>query len=194
MKILGNRFDLDNPSSIYLNMDCMEVMKEFPDKFFHLAIVDPPYGINSPNMSMGSNKSRQGNGYPGISTAEKVRKGRLNQGAGKLKNRALNTIDCSWDSERPKPEYFEELRRVSKNQIIFGYNYFSDMLPPCRGFIAWDKCQPWENFSQAELAYTSFDMPAKLIRLSNTGGKNAEKKDTPNTKTCQFVSMDNSEV
>ena len=166
----------------YYNMDCMVGVKEFPDKFFDLAVVDPPYGINAPNMSMGSNKSRSGDGYPGVSVAERLRKGRLNQGAGKLKNRALNTMDCSWDSERPSAEYFEELFRVSKNQIIFGYNYFSDMLPPCRGFIAWDKCQPWENFSQVELAWTSYDMPSKLVRLSNTGGANTEEKIHPTQK------------
>lgn len=69
--------------SVFCNMDCMEGMKEYPDKYFDLAIVDPPYGINSPNMSMGSNKSRSRDGYPGVSTAEKLRKGRLNAGAGR---------------------------------------------------------------------------------------------------------------
>lgn len=170
----------------YYNMDCMDGMKEFPDKYFDIAVVDPPYGINAPNMSMGSNKSRKGDGYPAVSTAEKIRKGRLNQGAGKLKNRALNQMDCSWDCETPNHEYFKELFRVSKNQIIFGYNYFSDMLPPCRGFIVWDKCQPWENFSQAELAWTSYDIPAKLIRLSNTGGANLEEKIHPTQKPIEL--------
>lgn len=147
----------------YYNMDCMVGMKEFPDKYFDLAVVDPQYGI-----------------------LRKLRKGRLNQGAGKLKNRALNTMDCSWDNERPKPEYFEELFRVSKNQIIFGYNYFSDMLPMCRGFIAWDKCQPWENFSQVELAWTSFDIPSKIIKISNTGGANTEEKIHPTQKPIEL--------
>lgn len=104
----------------FYNMDCMEGMKQFPDKYFELAIVDPPYGINAPNMSVGTNKSRKGDGYPGVSTAEKMRKGRLNQGSGKLKNRALNTMDCTWDEEPPTPEYFKELFRVSKNQVIWG--------------------------------------------------------------------------
>lgn len=152
-------------------MDCMDGMKQFPDKYFELAIVDPPYGINAPNMSMGSNKSRNGrdkNGekqYPGVSTAEKLRKGRLNAGAGKLKNRALNTMSCDWDYEKPSPEYFKELRRVSVNQIIWGGNYFD--LPPTRGIICWDKCQPWENFSQWEMAWTSFSKPAALFKFDN---------------------------
>lgn len=162
--------------------DCMDYLPQFPDKYFDLAVVDPPYGINAPEMSMGSNKSRKGDGYPGVSTAEKLRKGRLNNGAGKLKNRVLNTMDCSWDMERPGQEYFEELFRVSKNQIIFGYNYFSDMLPICRGIIVWDKRQPWENFSQAEIAWTSYDRPASLVSISNTGGANAERKIHPTQK------------
>lgn len=122
-------------------MDCMKGMKEFPDKYFELAIVDPPYGNNAPKMSMGSNKSRKGDGYPGISVAERIKKGRLNAGAGKLKNRALNTMSCNWDFEPPEKAYFDELFRVSLNQIIWGGNYFP--LPPTRGIISWDKIQPW---------------------------------------------------
>lgn len=172
------------------NMDCMEGMKLIPDKYFSLAIVDPPYGINAPNMSMGSNKNRGGrdkNGekqYPGVSTAEKLRKGRLNAGAGKLKNRALNKMPIAWDCEKPTPEYFKELFRVSQNQIIWGGNYFD--LPPTRGIVCWDKCQPWENFSQWEMAWTSFDKPAALYRLSNTGGANAEKKIHPTQKPVKL--------
>ena len=159
----------------FYNMDCMEGLKQFPDNFFDLAVVDPPYGINAPNMKMGSNPGR-------ISTAEKIRKGRLNQGAGKLKNRVLNTMNCNWDSARPSKEYFEELFRVSKEQIVFGFNYFSDLLPPSRGIIVWDKRQPWENFSQAEIAWTSFDKPAAIVRISSRGGANSEEKIHPTQK------------
>jgi len=170
-----------------LNCDCMEYMKTVPDKFFDLAIVDPPYGINADNMQMGSapNRSRNdgfGSG-PGVSTAVKQKKNRLqrlNGGGGKLKNRILNTSKIGWDNEQPPYEYFEELRRVSVNQIIWGGNYF--YLPPTRGIVAWDKMQPWENFSQFELAWTSFDTPAKLFRYSNTGGANFEKKIHPTQK------------
>lgn len=158
--------------TLYL-ADCMDVMKTFSDKQFDLAIVDPPYGINADNMNMGTHLTRSGDGYPGESTATRLRKGRLNSGGGKLKNRILNNSDASWDVA-PDKEYFDELFRVSKNQIIWGGNYFP--LPPTRGIIFWDKIQPWENFSQFELAWTSFDRPAAMIRLSNTGGANAEKK------------------
>lgn len=164
----------------FYNMDCMDGMKEFPDDFFDLAIVDPPYGINATKMSMGTNKARKMGGYPSVSTADRVRKGRLNQGAGKLKNRAIQNMNCEWDFSPPGQEYFSELFRVSKNQIIWGGNYFD--LPPTRGIIAWDKLQPWENFSQFELAWTSFDKPAAIFRYSNTGGANRERKIHPTQK------------
>ena len=167
-----------------LHIDCMEYMATVPDKYFDLAIVDPPYGINAPNMQMGSHPKRSRNdGYgsgPAVSTAVKLKKGRLNGGSGKLKNRALNTMNCNWDYEKPDAGYFIELMRVSKNQIIWGGNYFH--LPPTRGIICWDKMQPWENFSQFELAWTSFDVPAKIFRYSNTGGANAEIKIHPTQK------------
>lgn len=142
------------------NVDCMEFMRTIPDKFFSLAIADPPYGINAPNMNMGATKSYE-------STA-KICKGRLNQGAGKLKNIALNTLPCDWDSMPPTKEFFEELERISVNRIIFGANYFE--MPPTRCIVVWDKKQNWENFSQVEIAWTSFDMPAKIFRKGVSGG------------------------
>ena len=122
-------------------MDCMEYMRTIPDKAFQLAIVDPPYGLDRKST----------------------------QGAGKLKNRELNKGDIArrWDTA-PTEEYFKELRRVSENQIIWGGNYFD--LPPSRCFICWDKVQPWENFSQVEFAWTSFDSPAQLFRFDNRTG------------------------
>ena len=119
------------------NMDCIEGMKQFPDKYFELAIVDPPYGL------------------PKDST----------HGRGKLKNRILNNGSLELWDKQPSLEYFKELRRVSVNQIIWGGNYFD--LPPTRGIICWDKCQPWENFSQWEMAWTSFSKPAALFKFDN---------------------------
>ena len=139
----------------------------YADNYFDLAIVDPQYGINAPNMPMGTNKSRTENGYPAVSTAMKIKK--------ELKSNSSN-----WDDKPPPKEYFEELFRVSKNQIIWGGNYFD--LPPTRGIIAWDKKQPWDNFSQFELAWTSFDKPAALFSYSNTGGANTEIKIHPTQK------------
>lgn len=167
------------PISEVFCMDCLDYMRSIPNKYFDLAVVDPPYGINAPAMDMGSSKGN-------TSTATKLRKGRLNGGARKLKNRALNTMSCDWDFSPPTQEYFDELRRVSKNQIIWGGNYFP--LPPTRGIICWDKRHPWENFSQVEIAWTSFDCPAKIVRISTTGGNNHEEKIHPTQKPVSLYS------
>lgn len=164
----------------FYNMDCMEGMKEFPSLFFDLAIVDPPYGINALDTKKERNTAEKEKKICGKDAARKLKKGRLNQGGGKLKNSALQNMHCNWDFEPPSAEYWKELFRVSKNQIIWGGNYFP--LPPTRGVIAWDKCQPWENFSQFELAWTSFDRPAALFRYANSGGVNREPKIHPTQK------------
>jgi site-specific DNA-methyltransferase (adenine-specific) len=160
------------------------LMSRYPDNYFDLAIVDPPYGINAANMQMGSNPKRSKNdGFgsgPSVSTAVKSKKGRLNSGGGHFKGKNLTTMNCDWDNAIPDLEYFEELKRVSKNQVIWGGNYFP--LPPTRGILVWDKKQAWDNFSQVELAWTSFDYPAKLYRLSNTGGANDQDKIHPTQK------------
>lgn len=155
------------------NIDCMEYMRTLPDKYFDLAIADPPYGINATKMGMGK----------GFSDGKYTPSKRLNGGAGKLKNRVLNQSNCEWDSKPPTKEFFEELFRVCKNAIIWGGNYFD--LPPTRCFICWDKMQPWENFSQAEYAWTSFDKPAKLYRQIN-GGANSERKIHPTQKPTEL--------
>ena len=124
------------------NIDCMEYMRTLPDNAFTLTIADPPYGLGKSST----------------------------QGSGKLKNRQLNQGNIHrWD-KAPSKEFFDELFRISENVIIWGGNYFD--LPPTRCVIAWDKCQPWQNFSQVEMAWTSFDYPAKLFRYDNrTKGK-----------------------
>jgi len=161
------------PTSEVFNVDCMEYMRTLPDKAFQLAIADPPYGINAPKTGMGS----------GYSDGHYTPTKRLNGGAGKLKNRVLNQSNCEWDSKPPTKEFFDELFRVCENVIIWGGNYFD--LPPTRCVIAWDKVQPWENFSQIELAWTSFDKPAKLYRQIN-GGANGERKIHPTQKPVEL--------
>lgn len=103
----------------FYNMDCMEGMKEFPDKYFDLAIVDPPYGIGVQTMQ--------------YTKTGKRRASRKSEAA----CRDYRRTD-EWDI-KPSEEYFRELKRVSKSQIIWGGNYFSDILPPSRSFIVWDK-------------------------------------------------------
>ena len=135
-------------SDVY-NVDCSEYMKTLPDKAFALAIADPPYEIGTGNVNKGKST------YTG---AGKLRGRVLNQQAGKF---------YEWD-KAPRKEFFDELKRVSQNQIIWGGNYFD--LPPTRCFVCWDKVQPWPNFSQAEYAWTSFDFPAKLFKFDNRTG------------------------
>lgn len=172
------------PISESVLADRIEYMKSFPDNFFNLALLDPEYGINATGMRMGSAPTRKKesgkDSYPSISTVEKIKKGRLNSGGGKLKNRKLNTSNIDWDNTIPDEEYFYQAFRVSVNQAIWGGNYFP--LPPTRCILAWDKMQPWENFSQVEMAWTSFDKPAMLFRYSNTGGGNHESKVHPTQK------------
>ena len=129
--ICGTEFDLEQPTSIYVNCDCMIGMKQFPDKYFDLAVCDPPYGIN----------------------IEK---------SGRLKKYNTNNV---WDNQVPDKTYFEELFRVSKNQIIFFFNYFE--LPPTKCFLIWDKKQPEDiSFASCEFAWTSFNTPAKTFYMS----------------------------
>ena len=125
-------FNYEEMKNKIILADCMDIMKDIPDKFFELAIVDPPYGIGK----------------------------RLSQGAGKLKNSALQNMNSEWDV-LPDENYFKELNRISINQIIWGGNYFT--LPPTRGIICWDKKQFMPTFSRWELAWTSFDRPAKMF-------------------------------
>lgn len=152
------------------NMDCMDAMREMPDKFFDLAVVDPPYGITVDLQSLG-----KGTGLaPQANTQARITKSRMH-GGGKLKDRAINKYDSSWDSSPPPQEYFQQLFRVSRNQVIWGGNYFN--LPPTRGILCWDKEQTFLNFSQWEMAWTSFDFPAKLFRFSNRGFLCPEKEE-----------------
>lgn len=177
------------PISEVYNENNIEGMKRFKDLCFDLALEDPPYGINAPSMKMGSNPNRSRNdGHgsgPAVSTAVKI-KGRLNSGGGKLKNRLLNSSAIDWDNQKPSKEYFDQLFRLTKNQVISGGNYFIDNLYESRCWVVWDKCQPWPNFSQVELAWTSFDMPAKLFKYSNTGGANHETKFHPTQKPVKW--------
>ena len=155
------------------NEDNMILMARYPNNHFDLAIVDPPYGIDVTNMEMGSSTH---NGKKYTSTAKKAK---FSKGSGKLKNGALNKMSLGWDV-KPTKEYFDQLFRVSKNQIIWGGNYFD--LPPTRCIICWDKVQPWDNFSQWEMAWTSFNKSADMVRISTTGGNNKEKKFHPTQK------------
>ena len=114
-------------------MDCMEGMKNTPDKYYDLAVVDPPYGIGAD-----ANQLRLAN-----------KKG-FTKNAGTYKQ----YHQTNWDSEPPEKEYFEELGRISKNQIVWGGNYFFDL--HLTGVIVWNK-KGSGNFKEGELAKTSIN-------------------------------------
>lgn len=150
----------------YFNEDCMVGMARYPDKHFDLAIVDPPYGVGSITYMPRSRKVAFG-GY--MDTYE------ITVATMNANQRALNKVEVvhaqlSNDTIRnfteangsPCPEYFEELFRVSKNQIIWGGNYY--ILPPSRGFVIWRKTTVAESFSMAmcEYAWCSFNSNSKI--------------------------------
>lgn len=123
------------------NRDCMEAMKEFPDKFFELAIVDPPYGIRQDGHRE-NNRSK-------LAVSRKYHK-------------------ALWDQPRPSGEYFSELFRVSKNQIIWGANNYPEYLRPSPCWIVWDKDNSG-NFADCELAYGSFETAVRKFEYRWNG-------------------------
>jgi len=123
------------------NEDNMELMARYPDKYFDLAIVDPPYGIN--------------------------RSGQTETFTKNPKHKRKHFEDKGWDNQTPKKQYFDELFRVSKNQIIWGANYFTKYLPSSMGWIFWDKGQDL-SMSDGELAFTSFQV-AMRRKIINRG-------------------------
>lgn len=115
--------------------DCLDFMRRIGDNYFDLVITDPPYGLGNDRLIGGGN-------------------GKQNQ---------IKLLKSSgWVDEIPSQEIFNEILRISKNQIIWGGNYFD--LPPTRGFICWDKDNKLPSMSACEYAWTSYDKPAKLYK------------------------------
>ena len=130
----------------FYNMDCVEGMKQFPDHYFDLAIVDPPYG----GVTKGGYMSNP-------HTCDKL---------AKAKEYHLSLWDCG----KPPQEYFDELKRVSKNQIIWGGNYFQTLInSDSQCWIVWDKQNGDNHFADCELAWTSFDLASRLFQFRWAG-------------------------
>lgn len=149
------------------NEDCMELMVRYPDNYFQIGIVDPPYGIGFGEFNR-TNKSSNGERYK----------------ADKYKN-------SNWDDNIPSDEYFKELKRVCENIIVWGGNYFPLLWKNgYKGFIFWYKGNPVPNFSDGELAYTSFNKVAKQFDFryyGNLQGKtSAEIKIHPTQKPIEL--------
>jgi len=122
------------------NEDNMQLMARYEDNHFDLAIVDPPYGLGKRTTDGGSKRNTQ------TKFMDDIRR-------------------TNWDDSTPTKEYFEELKRVSKNQIVWGGNYFE--LHSYRTFIVWDKMTYVPTMSQVEMAVTSFDSPARLVKINS---------------------------
>ena len=127
-------------NSIVFNEDCMKVMARYPDKYFDLAVVDPPYGLGTRTVDGGSKKNTQTKFISDLRSKK-------------------------WDNQIPSSDYWKELFRVSVNQIVWGVNYFG--LPAHRTFIVWDKMTYVPTMSQIEQAWTSFDSPARLVKINS---------------------------
>jgi len=122
------------------NQDCLEAMKDMSDNQFDLAIVDPPYGI-------------------GISGQKEKKQGK--------KSDRKHHKEKNWDNKIPNKEYFTELQRVSKNQIIWGANYFVKHLTKgTKGWVVWFKGQIGLTMSDCELAYSSFQKPTRVVNIN----------------------------
>jgi site-specific DNA-methyltransferase (adenine-specific) len=131
------------------NENCMQTMARYEDNYFDLAIVDPPYGI-------------------GIDKA-------INANNGKQGFKQYKKTD--WDNNTPTQEYFDELFRVSKHQIIWGGNYFIDKIKkPSQGWLIWNKVQRNFTMSDAEIAWSSFDRTIRCFDLSRGGAMGCNNK------------------
>jgi len=146
------------PFFTFYNADNMEIMKQYPDKHFDLAIVDPPYGIGASDVKFINGTSKTDKPY--------------------------YKLNC-WDKQRPTEQYFCELKRVSKNQIIWGGNYFADILGQFRCYIFWDKTIHGNSYADGEMAWTSFDKVARYYR-KNIAQVNSEGRIHPTQKPIQL--------
>jgi site-specific DNA-methyltransferase (adenine-specific) len=127
-------------------------MADKPDGYFDLAIVDPPYGIGM-NGGITYQRPSRPNSYGKPPKHQKK----------------------EWDNKRPCKKYFDELFRVSQNQIIFGANYFTEYLTPSMGWIYWGKMEDESNFSDGELIFTSYERALKSIKIHQFHGTNGGK-------------------
>jgi len=134
------------------NIDCMEYLATLEDNAFELAIVDPPYGIKMQGGITYQRPSRP-NSY----------------------GKPPKHIKKEWDKYRPSNEYWMHIFRVSKNQIVWGANYFAENLPASMGWIYWGKMEDDSDFSDGELAFTSFNRALKRYKLHQFSGTNGGK-------------------
>lgn len=158
---------------MFINGDCLDVLKDYPDNYFDLVLTDPPYGIGESGKN------------------HKTRSKAVSMGCGKKFNSgrivdATDYGDFHWDMKLSR-EHIEEIRRVSKNQIIFGGNYYADWLPASPCWIIWDKKNGKSDFADCEMAWTSFKSATRIFRFKWNGMlqedmKHKEKRVYPTQK------------
>lgn len=132
--------------------DCIDVLKDYPDNYFDLVITDPPYGVGE------SGKRNKTRGHPKNYVADKSKNWHSSQKGVK----PVEYGDYNWDQKLSR-DHIEEIRRVSKNQIIFGGNYYADWLPPSSCWIVWNKKNGQNDFADCEMAWTSFKSATRLF-------------------------------
>lgn len=157
--------DIKELENKIINADCMDILKQLPDKCIDLVLTDPPYGIGYDKKASKFSNTYQGNGVA-------IRG---------------NYRSTDWDNKTPDKETFNEIIRVSKNQIIFGGNYIANILPNSRCWLVWDKKNGSNAWADCELAWTSFDKVVKKYDYLWNGMlqedmKNKEKRFHPTQK------------
>jgi site-specific DNA-methyltransferase (adenine-specific) len=145
------------------NADCLEFMKQLPDKSIDLVLTDPPYGID-----YGGQLKGKGDGNGGID-----------------KNGWKSWEAPTWDKEKPTKEFFEEIFRISKNQIIWGGNYFN--LPISMGWLVWNKGQRNFSLADGELAWTSFNKALRIFDYSRGEQLAEETRIHPTQKPLALI-------
>lgn len=149
---------------LMINGDCLDVMKDMEEKSIDLILTDPPYGIN-----YGSQLKGKGNG------------------AGGSDKNGWKSYGCpDWDVERPKKEIFDLIQKISRNQIIWGGNYFADLFPASQGWLVWDKGQRDFSLADGELAWTSFDKALRIKTISRAKALQDGKKH-PTQKSLDLI-------
>lgn len=165
---------MENLINKIINADCMDILKQLPDKCIDLVLTDPPYGIDVSksvyNVKAGQKRSKNSKALNG------------------------NYKNADWDKSIPKKEIFEEIFRVSKNQIIFGGNYFVEFLHNSNCWIVWDKLNGTNDFADCELAWTSFNSAVRKYEFLWKGMlqqnmKNKENRIHPTQKPADLFGM-----
>lgn len=136
---MANLITIEQLQNRIICADCLDILKQLPDKCVDLVLTDPPYGIGASNIRFKNGNNKTGGD---------------------------RFVDKNWDNNKISQEYFIELFRISKNQIIFGWNYYSNVLPTTRCFIVWDKTIHGNSYADCEIAFASFDKVARIIPIN----------------------------